>query len=88
MRIVFCGTPDFSVEPLNQLINNKHNVVAVYTQPDRGVGRGRKIQYSAIKEQALKHNINVFQPQSLKKASAIQELRDLKPDLLVVVAYG
>jgi methionyl-tRNA formyltransferase len=88
MRIVFCGTPDFSVEPLNQLICHQYNVVAVYTQPDRGVGRGRKIQYSAVKEQALKHNIDVIQPHSLKDASAIQELRDLKPDLLVVVAYG
>jgi methionyl-tRNA formyltransferase len=88
MRIVFCGTPDFSVEPLNQLISHQYNVVAVYTQPDRGVGRGRKIQYSAVKEQALKHNIDVIQPNSLKDASAIQELRDLKPDLLVVVAYG
>lgn len=88
MRIVFCGTPEFSVEPLNQLISHQHNVVAVYTQPDRGAGRGRKIQYSAIKEYALKHHINVIQPRSLKEASAIKELRELKPDLLVVVAYG
>lgn len=88
MRIVFCGTPEFSVEPLKQLIENQHNVVAVYTQPDRGVGRGRKIQFSAVKECALQHNINVFQPPSLRDADSIQELRDLQPDLLIVVAYG
>ena len=88
MRVVFCGTPEFSVEPLKQLIANKHNVVAVYTQPDRGVGRGRKIQYSAVKDCALAHNIQVIQPPSLKDKAAIEELRALKPDLLVVVAYG
>lgn len=88
MRIVFCGTPEFSVEPLKQLINNQHNVVAVYTQPDRGVGRGRKIQYSAVKEYALQQNIDVIQPPTLRDDNSIQELRDLKPDLLIVVAYG
>ena len=88
MRVVFCGTPDFSVEPLKQLINHQYNIVAVYTQPDRGAGRGRKVHYSAVKEQALKHSIDVFQPHSLKGAEAIQEMRNLKPDLLVVVAYG
>ena len=88
MRIVFCGTPEFSVEPLKQLVKNQHNVVAVYTQPDRGVGRGRKIQYSAVKEYALQQNIDVLQPHSLRDSKSIQELRDLKPDLLIVVAYG
>jgi methionyl-tRNA formyltransferase len=88
MKIVFCGTPDFSVEPLKQLINHQYNVAAVYTQPDRGAGRGRKVNYSAVKEHAIKHNIDVLQPHSLKGAEAIQEMRDLKPDLLVVVAYG
>jgi len=88
MRIVFCGTPEFSVQPLMQLIKQKYNVVAVYTQPDRGVGRGRKIQFSAVKEYALQQNIDVIQPHSLKDNNAIQELHDLKPDLLIVVAYG
>ncbi len=88
MRIVFCGTPEFAVEPLKQLINNQYNVVAVYTQPDRGVGRGRKIQYSAVKQYAQEQNIAVMQPQSLKTTDALAELRALKPDLLVVVAYG
>ncbi|MFK8010721.1 MAG: methionyl-tRNA formyltransferase [Marinicellaceae bacterium] len=88
MRIVFCGTPEFSVEPLKQLIQHKHQVVAVYTQPDRGVGRGRKIQFSAVKQCALDNQIEVLQPQSLKNEEAINTLKDLKPDLLVVVAYG
>ncbi len=88
MRVVFCGTPEFSVYPLQKLVENNNNVVAVYTQPDRGVGRGRKIQYSAVKEYALMQSIPVYQPKSLKTESAINELRELKPDLLVVVAYG
>lgn len=88
MRIVFCGTPEFSLEPLKQLIANNHQVVAVYTQPDRGVGRGRKIQSSPIKQYALEHSITVYQPQSLKNEAAIEEFKLLKPDLMVVVAYG
>jgi len=88
MRIVFCGTPEFSVQPLLKLIKNQYNIVAVYTQPDRGVGRGRKIQYSAVKQCALENNIEVFQPKSLRDQEAIDQLQALKPDLLVVVAYG
>lgn len=88
MRIVFCGTPEFSVEPLKQLLIHQYNVVGVYTQPDRGVGRGRKIQYSAVKQCAIENDIKVFQPKSLKNQEAIDELKALKPDLLVVVAYG
>ena len=88
MKIVFFGTPKFSVYPLEKLIENNYDVVAVYTQPDRGVGRGRKVQYSAVKECALKHNIEVYQPHSLKDAEAIDQLKALNPDLLIVVAYG
>lgn len=88
MRIVFCGTPEFSVEPLKKLLMHQYNVVAVYSQPDRGVGRGRKIQFSAVKQCAIDNNIDVFQPKSLKNQEAIDELKALKPDLLVVVAYG
>lgn len=88
MRIIFCGTPEFSVYPLKKLIETNHNVVAVYTQPDRGVGRGRKIQYSAVKEYALSQAIPVYQPKSLRNDEAINQLRELKPDLMVVVAYG
>lgn len=88
MRIVFCGTPEFSVYPLEKLIENNYNVIGVYTQPDRGVGRGRKIQYSPVKACALKHNIQVFQPQNLRATETITQLKALAPDLLVVVAYG
>ena len=88
MRIVFCGTPAFSVEPLQLLLAQKYNVVAVYCQPDRGVGRGRKIQYSAVKQCAIDNGIDVYQPKSLKNQDAIDELKALNPDLLVVVAYG
>jgi methionyl-tRNA formyltransferase len=88
MRIVFCGTPEFSVQPLQQLISNKYNVVAVYTQPDRGVGRGQKIHYSPVKQYALDQDIEVYQPHSFKASEDIETLRALKPDLMVVVAYG
>lgn len=88
MRIVFCGTPEFSVAPLQKLIENKMDVVAVYTQPDRGVGRGRKVQYSAVKQCALDNSIEVYQPNTLKDEVAISELKKLQPDLLIVVAYG
>ncbi len=88
MRIVFCGTPEFSVAPLLQLIKHKHNVVAVYTQPDRGVGRGRKIKYSPVKQCALDNSIDVFQPKSLKGEDDIADLKALRPDLMIVVAYG
>lgn len=88
MRIVFCGTPDFSVSALQQLIDNGYNVVAVYTQPDKGSGRGRKIQYSPVKQCAIENDIPVLQPVSLKSPDAIEQIRELKPDLMVVVAYG
>ncbi len=88
MRIVFCGTPEFSVEPLQKLIDNNYKVVAVYTQPDKGVGRGRKLQYSAVKKCAMAHNIPVFQPHNFKNDADIQQLKQLQADLMVVVAYG
>lgn len=88
MRIVFCGTPEFSVEPLKQLLAQKFNVVGVYCQPDKGVGRGRKIQYSAVKQCAIDNNIDVYQPKSLRNQDDIETLKALNPDLLVVVAYG
>ena len=88
MRIVFCGTPEFSVEPLKKLIKQNYNVVAVYTQPDRGVGRGRKVQFSPVKQCALENNIDVIQPESFKNQEQRHTLKELKPDLLIVVAYG
>ncbi|MBT5230093.1 MAG: methionyl-tRNA formyltransferase [Methylococcales bacterium] len=88
MRILFAGTPDFSVPPLQALIDSEHEVCGVYTQPDRPSGRGRKLTASPVKAAALANNIPVFQPESLKGDEAQAELAALKPDLMVVVAYG
>lgn len=88
-RIIFAGTPDFSVPCLQALINSQHIVCAVYTQPDRRAGRGRQLQASPVKQTALEHNIPVYQPLSLKKdAEARTTLAALEADLMVVVAYG
>jgi len=88
LRIVFAGTPDFSVPPLRALIAAGHQLVGVYTQPDRPAGRGRKLTPSPVKAEALSAGIPVFQPASLKDADAQRELTALRPDLMVVVAYG
>jgi methionyl-tRNA formyltransferase len=88
LRIVFAGTPDFSVPPLRALLASEHQVVGVYTQPDRPAGRGRKLTPSPVKEEAVAACVPVFQPKSLKDADAQRELAALKPDLMVVVAYG
>jgi len=88
LRIVYAGTPDFSVAALEALIASSHDVVAVYTQPDRPAGRGRGVQASPVKEKALEHNISVYQPVSLKDEQAQNELTSLNADLMVVTAYG
>jgi methionyl-tRNA formyltransferase len=88
MRIIFAGTPDFAVPSLAMLLASKHEVCVVYTQPDRPAGRGRKLQPSPVKELALSAGISVIQPISLKPEVDLQQLADLKPDLMVVVAYG
>lgn len=88
LRIIFAGTPDFSVPPLKALIESNHDVVAVYTQPDRPAGRGRKLTPSPVKACALEHDIPVYQPEKLKQAEDQQPLIDLQADLMVVVAYG
>ncbi len=88
MRIIFAGTPDFAVPSLRMLLDSKHEVCAVHTQPDRPAGRGRKLQPSPVKELALSVEIPVFQPLSLKPEADLQQLRDFNPDLMVVVAYG
>ena len=88
MRILFAGTPDFSVPPLQALLDSSHEVVAVYTQPDRPAGRGRKLRASPVKELALAHDLPVEQPVSLKDPDAQTRLAAYRPDLMVVVAYG
>ncbi|MDH5436418.1 MAG: methionyl-tRNA formyltransferase [Gammaproteobacteria bacterium] len=88
LRIIFAGTPDFSVPALNALIDSQHDVVAVYTQPDRPAGRGRKYKASPVKEVALQNNIPVYQPATLKEKPEQEQIAQLKPDVMVVVAYG
>jgi methionyl-tRNA formyltransferase len=88
MRIVFAGTPDFSVPVLQAILDSPHTPVGVYTQPDRPAGRGRKLAPGPVKQLALQHDLAVYQPVSLKDADARQALAGLQPDLMVVVAYG
>lgn len=88
LRIIFAGTPDFAASALIALINSEHEVIAVYTQPDRPAGRGRKLRASPVKEIALEQNIPVLQPNNLKEAETQDELRSLNADVMVVAAYG
>jgi methionyl-tRNA formyltransferase len=88
LRIVYAGTPDFAVPALQALIDSPHEVVAVYTQPDRPAGRGRKLTPSPVKRLALEHGIPVEQPERLKPPEVQARLRDYAPDMMVVAAYG
>jgi methionyl-tRNA formyltransferase len=88
LRIVFAGTPDFSVPVLQALIAAGYDIIAVYTQPDRPAGRGREPRPSPVKQLALQHGLDVYQPESLKSEAEQQQLKALKPELMVVVAYG
>ena len=88
LRIVFAGTPDFASAHLQAILDSHHDVIAVYSQPDRKAGRGQKLKPSPVKELALKHDLPVYQPASLRKEDAQKELADLNADLVIVVAYG
>lgn len=88
MRIVFAGTPDFAATALKSLLTTDHEIVAVYSQPDRPAGRGRKLTPSPVKQVALESGIAVLQPESLKSPEAQKELRRLEADVMVVAAYG
>ncbi|MCK6265646.1 methionyl-tRNA formyltransferase [Vibrio sp. ZSDE26] len=88
LRIVFAGTPDFAARHMAALLSSEHEVVAVYTQPDRPAGRGKKLTASPVKNIALEHDIPVYQPENFKSDEAKQQLADLNADLMVVVAYG
>ena len=87
MRIVFMGTPHFAVESLKILVENGYDVVGVVTMPDKAAGRGHKIQYSPVKQYALEHNLPLLQPEKLKDEAFLSELRALKADVQVVVAF-
>ncbi|MFN6970181.1 MAG: methionyl-tRNA formyltransferase [Rheinheimera sp.] len=88
LRIIFAGTPDFAARHLQALLDSEHQVIAVYSQPDRPAGRGQQLQASPVKQLAKAHQIPVYQPKSLKKSKAQAELASLNADLMVVVAYG
>ncbi|MFM2481279.1 methionyl-tRNA formyltransferase [Celerinatantimonas sp. YJH-8] len=88
LRIIFAGTPDFAARHLEALLNSPHQVVAVYTQPDRPAGRGKKLTASPVKQLAMEHQINVYQPVSLRHESAQDILASHQADLMIVVAYG
>ena len=88
MRVVVMGTPDIAATCLKKIITDGYDVVAVYTQPDRPKGRGMKMVYSPVKEVALANELPVYQPESFKDDEAVQQLADLQPDVVAVVAYG
>lgn len=88
LKLIFAGTPDFAARHLAALLSSGHEVVAVYTQPDKPAGRGQKLTASPVKELALAHSLPVYQPASLRNEAAQAELAALGTDLMVVVAYG
>lgn len=88
LRVIFAGTPDFAATHLKHLIDSKHQIIAVYTQPDRPAGRGRKLQASPVKLLAEQAGLNTYQPPSLKDAAAQKQLAALDADVMIVVAYG
>ncbi len=88
LNIIFAGTPEFAAEHLNALLNSRHNIIAVYTQPDKPAGRGKKLTASPVKALATMHGIPVYQPKTLRNPETQAELANLNADLMVVVAYG
>lgn len=88
MRIVFMGTPDFAAASLKKLIDEKYDIAAVFTQPDKPRDRGMKLSFSPVKELALANDIPVYQPTKLRDGTATELIKSLEPDILVVVAYG
>lgn len=88
MNIVYMGTPEFAVPPLKAIINAGHNVAGVFTQPDKPKGRGYVLTPPPVKECAIKNNIEVYQPLSMKDGEALEILQKLNPDIIVVVAFG
>lgn len=88
LRIIFAGTPDFAARHLDALLTSEHQIVGVFTQPDRPAGRGNKLTPSPVKILAQQHDLPVFQPKSLRPAESQQLIADLQADIMVVVAYG
>lgn len=88
MRVIFMGTPDFSVKALESIINAGHEIVAVVTQPDKKKGRGNQVQYPPVKETALQHGLDVYQPVKVRDEEFVEFLRSLNADIIVVSAFG
>ena len=88
MRIVFMGTPDFAAASLAKLLEERFDVVAVFTQPDKPKGRGMEMSFSPVKQLALEHKLPVYQPEKMRDGQVLEQLKALQPDILVVVAYG
>jgi methionyl-tRNA formyltransferase len=88
LKIIYAGTPEFAVPALESLLQTGHQVLAVYTQPDRPAGRGRKLQPSPVKSCAIRHGVAVFQPESFTTATELERLASFQADLMIVAAYG
>ena len=88
MRILFMGTPDFAVPSIRALVEAGHDVCGAFTQPDKPKNRGMKLQPTPVKEFCLEHNIPVFQPTKLRDGTALAQIQELAPELIVVAAYG
>lgn len=88
MRIIFMGTPDFAVQVLDAIIKEGHEVVGVYTQPDKPKGRGKSMQFTPVKEKAVEYDIPVYQPLKVREPEVVEEMKQLQPDVIVVVAFG
>jgi len=88
IRIIFMGTPEFAVASLDALVNARFNIVGVVTAPDKAAGRGMQLQQSAVKKYAVEKGLNILQPEKLKAPEFLDELRSLKADLQIVVAFS
>lgn len=88
MRVIFMGTPDFAVPTLQAVIDAGHEVAAVFTQPDKAKGRGKAVVYTPVKEKALEYHIPVYQPVKVRDPEVIEQIRQMNPDVIVVVAFG
>ena len=88
MKVIFMGTPDFAVGTLEAILAAGHEVVGVFTQPDKPKGRGKNMQFPPVKETALAHGLPVYQPEKIREASFVDTLRKMEPEVIVVVAFG
>ncbi len=88
MRVIFMGTPDFAVETLEEIIRAGHEVVLVVSQPDKAVGRSKALKYTPVKACAIAHGIEVYQPERVREAECVEYLREYRPDIIIVEAFG